>query len=104
MEDQFAVSLKSVGTTGWPNPYGPSVCTVTAPVVAGKVRITLATPELLVRAMTLVPVKTFSDPTATLLREPPELVMVNRTLAPAAVPPDEPGVRVTARFTGSVVP
>lgn len=102
---QLAVSLKSVGTTGWPKPYGPSACTVTGPAVAGKVRVTLATPELLVTAITLVPVKAFSDPTSTLLREPPvALVIVKSTLAPVAVPPDEPGLKVTLRFTGSVVP
>jgi len=86
----------NVGATGWPKPYGPSAVTVTPSAVDGSVRVTDAMPELFVTAITfeplLVPVE--SDPA----------LAVNRMLAPVLLPPDEPGVSVTVRGVGSVLP
>jgi hypothetical protein len=66
------------------------------------VSFTDATPELLVRAMTFVPVKTLSLPTCTFVNVP--ALVVKKTLAPAIVPPDEPGLSVTLRLVGNTVP
>jgi hypothetical protein len=52
--------------------------------------------------MTFEPVKAFSDPTSTFCKDP--ALVVKKTLAPAALPPDWPGLNVTARFTGNTVP
>ena len=96
-----AVSVNGV-TTGCPSPNGPSAVTVTVPAVAGRVKLTWATPKLLVTAITFVPVKIFSDPTATLVSDP--ALVVKKTLAPPAVPPDWPGLNVTVSGSGRVVP
>src|SRR4051812_43971385 len=73
------------------------------PGAPGRVRVTLATPELLVTAITLDPENIFFPlPDATFVSDP-ALVMKN-TLAPPADPPDEPGAMVTARLIGSTVP
>src|SRR5947208_17186867 len=72
------------------------------PGAPGRVRVILATPELLVTAITLDPENIFSPlPEATFVSDP-VLVMKN-TLAPPADPPDEPGEMVTARLIGSTV-
>ena len=74
--------------------------TVTGPAVAGSIKVTLATPEPLVTAITFDPLNDFSDPTCTFASEP--ALVVKKTLAPAALPPDCPTPRVTDKF--SVVP
>ena len=61
--------------------------TVTVPAVDGRVRVTEATPDELVVAMTLAPDVVPFD------RVPAEVV--NRMPAPMATPPDWPGARVT---------
>ncbi len=77
--------------------------TITGPGVPGRVSVTLATPELFVTAITFDPVKIFSPlPDATFVSDP--ALVVKKTLAPAAVPPDEPGLRVTLRLMGNTVP
>jgi hypothetical protein len=89
-----AVSLKVA--TGWPKPYCPSAVTVTGPGEAGRVRVTEAMPELLVTATTLLPlVVPFESNPA---------LAVNKTLPPAAEPPDAPGARVTVNKFANVLP
>ncbi len=101
--DYCAVSVNGPGEmVGCPNPNGPSAVTVTVPAVAGRVSVTLATPELSVTAMTLDPVKIFSPPTDTLVSDP--ALVTKRTLAPAAEPPDCPGANFTARAVGRGLP
>ena len=83
-------------TLGWPKANGPSAVTLTGPVEFGSVKVTVAIPELLVTAITLVPVNTCSEPTCRFCKEPlPEATLKN-TLAPVAVPPDPAGESVTA--------
>jgi hypothetical protein len=69
---------------------------VTVPVVEGSVSVTEATPELLVTAITLAPlvVPFESDPA----------FVLNKTLAPVFVPPDDPAESVTVNGVGRVVP
>jgi len=64
--------------------------------VFGKVRVTEATPDPFVTAITLAPlvVPLESDPA----------LVVNSMLAPVFVPPDEPAERVTVKEFGSRVP
>ena len=70
---------------------------------AGKVRVTLATPEPFVSAITLDPVNIFSPfPVETVVSDP--ALVVKKTLAPVAVPPDDPGLKVTVSTTGKAVP
>ena len=86
------VSLKVA--TGCPSPYSPSAVTVTGPAVNGSVRlIGGVTPELFVTTISVGPLFVPSD------RDPP--LVVNSTLAPVAVPPDWPGVKVAVKATGS---
>ena len=82
---------------GCPSPYGPSAVTVTGPAVDGNVSVTGGvTPEPFVTTIIFCPLCVPSDST------PP--LAVNNTLAPIAVPPDCPGVRVTANGRGSGEP
>ena len=84
VDRQFAYCAVSVKfATGCPKAYGPSAVTLTVPEAEGSVRVTLATPDELVTMLCRV--------------TPPKLPssVENRTLAPEAVPPDEPGLRVT---------
>src|ERR1700722_7450269 len=71
-------------TFGCPSPYGPSAVTCNAPAFAGNVSTTAAFPDEFV-----VTVRFESVPADA----------VNSTSAPAALPPDEPGFRVTDKFT-----
>lgn len=82
--------------TGCPSPYGPSAVTVTVPALDGSVKVTDATPELFVTAMTFAPLLVPFDTVPA--------VAVNSTLAPVFVPRDCPGFNVTVKATGSVVP
>jgi hypothetical protein len=68
--------------------------TVTVPGALGSVSVTPATPELFVGAIIMVAA-------APLFASDPALV-VKKTGAPVAVPPEAPGARVTERL--SVVP
>jgi hypothetical protein len=63
----------------------PSALMCTVPAVAGRVRVTLALPELSV---------------ATILLETVPASAVNRMLAPARVAPDWPGLRVRESVKG----
>ena len=90
----WAVSLNVA--TGCPSPYGPSAVTVTGPALPGSVNVTDATPELLVTAITLVPLVVPFD-------SDPALVL-NKTLAPVLVPPDDPGFKVIAKAWGTGAP
>ena len=77
--------------------------TVTGPGAPGKVSATFATPELSVTAITLGPENIFSPfPDATLVSDP--ALVLKKTLAPALLPPDDPGASVTLSATGKVVP
>ena len=77
-----AVSVKV--TTGWPSPNGPSALTCTTPGFCGKVKTTGAFPDESVTTMRLD-----NDPAS----------VVNRIVAPGALPPDFPGFNVTDRFS-----
>lgn len=81
-------------TCGLPSGIGPSACTCTVPAVPGKVKVTEATPDEFVTAITF-------EPVVVPLESDPALV-VNKMLAPDALPPDCPAVNVTV--SGRVVP
>ena len=67
--------------TGWPRPYGPSALTCTTPVPGGRVSTTLAFPE---ESVVTIRLESVADTES----------VVKNTLAPDAVPPDDPGARV----------
>ena len=79
-----------------PTPNSDWAVTVTVPAVAGSVKVTDATPEELVVAITLLPLLVpFESVPA---------VVVKKILAPEAKVPDEPGDSVIVRGCESVVP
>ena len=68
---------------GCPRPKGPSAVTCTVPGLEGNVSTTGALPE-----ESVVTVRLESEPA----------LVVKKIVAPAALPPDLPALRVTARF------
>jgi hypothetical protein len=90
----LAVAVKE--TEAPPSATWSCAVTVTVPGDEGSVRVTEATPEELVSAITLVPL-------VVPLKSVPADV-VNRMPAPVADPPDRPGESVTVKGCANAVP